>query len=126
MICREELDQGGAEWEGLSDEAKAFVKALLVKDHAQASSVFFVFLFYLFQLGRRRRRCFLLFSVCLMRSIHRTATCRCVLTLLAVFLSPLQRPSATDALAHPWLAEGRSATDDRPLHQSVVQRIQVG
>jgi hypothetical protein len=37
---------------------------------------------------------------------------------------PPQRPSATAALALPWLADPTKQSD-RPLHQSVVQRIQV-
>jgi hypothetical protein len=37
VICREELDLSSAEWEGLSEEAKSFVKALLAKDYVQVS-----------------------------------------------------------------------------------------
>lgn len=70
VICFQELNQTGPEWEGLSDEAKEFVAHLLVKD-------------------------------------------------------PLKRPSATDALLHPFLKESDGSKKlDRPLHHSVVQRIQ--
>jgi calcium-dependent protein kinase len=41
---------------------------------------------------------------------------------------PLQRPSAREALRHPWLRGGieeRFAAGGRPLSLAVVQRIQV-
>ncbi|KAL4458324.1 hypothetical protein ABPG75_013189 [Micractinium tetrahymenae] len=69
-ICFEELDLGRKEFEGLSDDARAFIRALLVKD-------------------------------------------------------PLKRPSAEEALRHPFL---RGSAEDRasgkPLDKTVVQRIQ--
>lgn len=39
----------------------------------------------------------------------------------------MQRPSALKALSHPWLNENLSSSKkyDKPLHRSVVQRIQV-
>ena len=68
VICFEELNQSGPEWQGLSSEAVDFVASLLVKD-------------------------------------------------------PLKRPSATAALEHPFLHDTPNRVD-RPLHHSVVQRIQ--
>lgn len=71
IICKDELDQSGPEWEALSEEARDFVETMLVKD-------------------------------------------------------PMSRPSATAALSHPWLQddEQKKKREDRPLHKSVVQRLQ--
>jgi calcium-dependent protein kinase len=71
IICKDELDQSGPEWEALSEEARDFVGTLLVKD-------------------------------------------------------PMERPSATAALSHPWLQDDgqKKKREDRPLHKSVVQRLQ--
>lgn len=71
-ICFEELDLDRKELQGLSEDARHFITALLVKD-------------------------------------------------------PLMRPSATEALRHPFLkgtSSERSA--GQSIDQSVVQRIQVG
>lgn len=75
-ICFEELDLSRKEFVGLSDQARAFITALLVKD-------------------------------------------------------PLKRPSAEEALRHPFLASGsKSVAAERaagaPLGRTVVSRIQVG
>lgn len=75
-ICFEELDLGRKEFAGLSEQARAFIAALLVKE-------------------------------------------------------PLQRPSAEEALRHPFLASGsKSVAAERaagaPLGRTVVSRIQVG
>ncbi len=75
-ICFEELDLSRKEFAGLSEQARAFITALLVKD-------------------------------------------------------PLQRPSAEEALRHPYLASGsKGVATERaagaPLGRTVVSRIQVG
>jgi hypothetical protein len=114
-ICFEQLNLDKPEFAGLTEEARSFISALLVKDPMQVGG---------WEGGKEGSPAGPAPRMLLKLLPHLHAL-PCLNNISIILPRTLQRPSAEEALRHPFLRGSKAErAAGKPLDKTVVQRIQ--